>query len=215
MRYMPTKSYLAVPTALCLAMAACADDVPTRPEIEGTDADLAIGGPNAVASASGGANWDLNIGDLDGDGVDDPIGNVLGFNAVRYSDGTVKGQIEYQQSALGEFFRFHGPVTCIGVYDGGTRAKFGGLITRPDDPTIPTGLFMWFTVGIRQPRRQRHVSGAGGESGAVALRVGDTRRNVSGQSSVLVTGDAALRDHLGWKGDVQCTIDALRARAFQ
>jgi hypothetical protein len=129
----------------CLALAACGDVVPTEPEAEILSRSAAVMAPNVVAAASGGANWDLGGFDLTGDGVEDPIGNVLAFHAVRYADGGVSGQMEYQQSALGDSFRFHGTVTCIGVYDG-NRAKFGGPITRSDDETIPVGVFMWFTV---------------------------------------------------------------------
>lgn len=134
-----------VPVLACMALAACGDTMPTQPAPELLAGAAAIRGQEVVAAANGGANWDLGGFDLTGDGVDDPIGNVLAFNAVRYADGTVSGQIEYQQSALGESFRFHGTVTCIAVYDG-NRAKFGGPITRSDDETIPVGLFMWFTV---------------------------------------------------------------------
>ncbi|HSJ16353.1 MAG TPA: hypothetical protein VK939_18240 [Longimicrobiales bacterium] len=42
-----------------------------------------------------GANWNLGGLDLTGDGIDDPIGNVLAFHAVRDADGRVAGQIEY------------------------------------------------------------------------------------------------------------------------
>jgi hypothetical protein len=139
MRMTSIKSLVALS---CSALLACTDSAPT---------DLEGGSPlwsevaAAVASASGGANWDLGGFDLDGDGVEDPIGNVLAFRAVRYADGTVAGEMEYHQSALGDRFLFHGKVTCISVYDG-NRAKFGGKITRSDDPTIPVGIFMWFTV---------------------------------------------------------------------
>jgi hypothetical protein len=129
----------------CLALASCGDALPTETDTEMVSASAAARGQYEVAAASGGANWDLGGFDLDGDGAEDPIGNVLAFNAVRYADGTVSGQMEYQQSALGDSFRFHGTVTCIGVYDG-NRAKFGGRITRSDDETIPVGVFMWFTV---------------------------------------------------------------------
>ena len=139
---MRTKPMQLLAALACIAFAACADQLPTQPDAIMLDASLA---PNVVAAASGGANWDLGGLDLTGDGIEDPVGNVLAFRAVRYANGRVEGQIEYQQSALGESFRFHGTVTCIGVYDG-NRAKFGGPITRSDDETLPVGLFMWFTV---------------------------------------------------------------------
>ena len=128
---------------LALVLPVGCEDLPTRPSAQAPQ--VAASGPNVVVSASGGARWDLGGLDLDGDGADDPVGNVLAFNAVRKADGSVGGQIEYQQSALGETFRFHGTVTCIDVYEG-NRGRFGGPITFSDDPTVPVGLFMWFTV---------------------------------------------------------------------
>lgn len=146
---MSAKNLSGLCAAACLALAAC-DDVPTRPDaqdaVASTDAPLDALSPNVAASARGGGNFILNLGDLDGDGVDDPVDNVIGFTAVQYEDGTVGGQMEYKQRVLGESFDFHGPVTCIEVYDDGTRAKFGGPITRSNDPAIPVGVFMWFTA---------------------------------------------------------------------
>lgn len=168
---MPLKSLSALSVAACFALAAC-DDVPTRPAAENgvaaIDSQLDVLPPNVASSARGGGTWDLNLGDLDGDGIDDPINNVLGFTAVQYEDGTVKGQMEYKQRALGLSFDFHGPVTCIGVYDDGTRAKFGGPITRSNDPTIPVGVFMWFTVvdngqGAGSPPDRSSILGIGDE----------------------------------------------------
>jgi len=152
-------------TAACLALAACDDDLPTRPGIDALEPSAASQAPDVAASASGGGNWDLGGFDLDGDGIHDPIGNVLAFNAVRHADGTVHGQMTYQQSALGESFRFHGTVTCIGVYEG-NRAKFGGPITYSDDETIPVGVFMWFTVvdngqGAGSPPDRSSILGIG------------------------------------------------------
>ncbi len=140
-------AYTVVLTAL-IALSACAEDLPTRPGDDGADAGAQPGllPANVAAFAQGGGTWALNLGDLDGDGEDDPIDNILGFTAVRYEDGRVQGQMEYKQKVFGLSFEFHGPVTCIGVYDDGTRAKFGGPITRSNDPTIPAGVFMWFTV---------------------------------------------------------------------
>lgn len=139
----PTKYLSVFFVTACFAVVACSDDVPTRPTLENgvatTDAQLDVLPPNVAASARGGGNWILRVFGLE-------VDNVISFTAVRYEDGTVDGQMEYKQRALGESFDFHGPVTCIGVYDGGTRAKFGGPITRSNDPTIPVGVFMWFTV---------------------------------------------------------------------
>lgn len=157
----------------CIVFVTCGDDVPTQPgavdaAIATTGTELDALSPNVAAAASGGGTWLLNIGDLDGDGLDDPIGNVIGFRAVRFTDGSVRGQIEYKQYELGESLEFHGPVTCIGVYDGGTRAKFGGPITRSNYPPIPVGTFMWFTVvdngeGANAPPDRSSILGIGDE----------------------------------------------------
>ena len=169
---MPMKYLSAVSLAACLALAACGDELPTRPAVEDglttSEAGLDVLPPNVAAFARGGGTWDLNLGDLDGDGADDPINNVLGISAVRYEDGTVKGQMEYKQRVFGLSFDFHGPVTCIGVYDDGTRAKFGGPITRSNDPDIPVGVFMWFTVvdngqGAGSPPDRSSILGIGDE----------------------------------------------------
>lgn len=135
----------------------------TTPGIASVDRTLEAGAPFA-ASLTGGGNWDLVFGEL-------VVGNVLAVNAKRTADGQVEGQMEYQQSFQGDTFRFHGPVTCIAVYDEGTRAKFGGPITRSDDPAIPVGLFMWFTVSD-------NGEGASGElDKATIFGIGDEQAN--------------------------------------
>ena len=95
-----------------------------------------------VASASGGIHWTIEL--------PNPFGVVVGnqpltFNAKKYADGTVSGQFEYHQVALGESFNFHVEVTCMNVYDG-NRAKIGGVIRTSNDPTLPPGVFAWFQV---------------------------------------------------------------------
>ena len=102
----------------------------------------ATGTSGPVASASGGVHWTI--------GLPNPFGVVVGnqpltFNAKKYADGTVTGQFEYHQVALGESFNFHVEVTCMNVYDG-NRAKIGGVIRVSNDPTIPPGVFAWFQV---------------------------------------------------------------------
>lgn len=193
MRARPVKALSAL---VCLAMAGC--DEPTRPGTDGIVPSEASNAPTVVAAASGGANWDLFCCDLTGDGVPDAIGNVLAFNAVRHADGRVSGQIEYQQSALGDFFRFHGPVTCIGVYDDGTRAKFGGLITRSDDPTIPVGLYMWFTVvdngnGAGSPPDRSSILGIGDEAANEAFCASDAPPNARFSADV-TSGEIRVSD---------------------
>ena len=180
-----------------LALAACDEDLPTRPGTESQAPLAASNAPNVVAAASGGANWDLGGFDLTGDGVEDPIGNVLAFNAVRYADGSVRGQIEYQQSALGDFFRFHGTVTCLAVYEG-NRAKFGGPITRSDDPTIPVGVFMWFTVvdngsGAGSPPDRSSILGIGDDAANEAFCASDAPPNQRFSADV-TSGDIRVGD---------------------
>lgn len=181
----------------CLALVACDEDLPTRPAAETMVPNAASNAPDVVASASGGANWDLGGFDLTGDGVEDPIGNALAFNAVRYADGSVSGQIEYQQSALGDYFRFHGTVTCIGVYEG-NRAKFGGLITRSDDPTVPAGLYMWFTVvdngqGAASPPDRSSILGIGNNAANEAFCASSAPPNAR-FSADITSGDIRVRD---------------------
>jgi hypothetical protein len=136
-----------IASLMTLALAACGTDTPTQPAagVAGfaAGASLAANGTNVVASASGGVKYTLNLGDLDGDGVDDPIDQRLTFTAQKGSDGAVKGNILYEQQVFGETFRFKSDVSCINVYDG-NRVKFGGPITQSNDETLPVGTFMWF-----------------------------------------------------------------------
>jgi hypothetical protein len=125
----------------------------------------ATGGSGLVASASGGVHWTI--------GLPNPFGVVVGnqplaFNAKKYADGTVKGQFEYHQVALGTSFNFHVDVTCMNVYDG-NRAKIGGVITVSNDPTLPPGVFAWFQVfdngeGANAPPDQSGLVGFGNEA---------------------------------------------------
>lgn len=180
--------------AACIALAACGEELPTG---EAVEASMAVNAPSVAASASGGANWDLGGFDLDDDGDEDPVGNVLAFNAVRYDDGSVRGQIEYQQSALGDAFRFHGTVTCIAVYDG-NRAKFGGPITRSDDPTIPVGVYMWFTVvdngqGAASAPDRSSIFGIGDNAANEAFCASDAPPNPLFSADV-TSGDIRVND---------------------
>jgi hypothetical protein len=121
--------------------------------------------PGLVASASGGMHWTIDL--------PNPFGVVVGnqpltFNAKRYADGTVSGQFEYHQVALGESFNFHVDVTCLNVYDG-NRAKIGGVITVSNDPTLPPGVFAWFQVfdngeGANAPPDRSGLVGFGNEA---------------------------------------------------
>jgi hypothetical protein len=125
----------------------------------------ASGDSGLVASASGGVHWTIALPNPFG--VE--VGNQpLAFNAKKYADGTVKGQFEYHQVALGESFNFHVEVTCMNVYDG-NRAKIGGVITVSNDPTLPPGGFAWFQVfdngdGANDPPDQSSLIGFGNEA---------------------------------------------------
>jgi hypothetical protein len=125
----------------------------------------AAGESGPVASASGGIHWTIEL--------PNPFGVAVGnqpltFNATKYADGTVSGQFEYHQVALGESFNFHVEVTCMNVYDG-NRAKIGGVIRVSNDPTLPPGVFAWFQVfdngeGADGPPDQSGLVGFGNEA---------------------------------------------------
>jgi hypothetical protein len=125
----------------------------------------ATGESGPVASASGGVHWTIALPNPFG--VE--VGNQpLTFNATKYADGTVTGQFEYHQVALGESFNFHVDVTCMNVYDG-NRAKIGGVIRVSNDPTLPPGVFAWFQVfdngeGQNAPPDQSTLIGFGDEA---------------------------------------------------
>src|SRR5215211_3566291 len=102
----------------------------------------ASGDSGVVASATGGVHWTIPLPNA----FAVEVGNQpLTFNARKDADGTVAGQFEYHQVALGESFNFHVEVTCLNVYDG-NRAKIGGVIRVSNDPTLPPGVFAWFQV---------------------------------------------------------------------
>jgi hypothetical protein len=125
----------------------------------------ATGGPGLVASASGGVHWTIALPNPFG--VE--VGNQpLAFNAKKYANGSVTGQFEYHQVALGESFNFNVDVTCMNVY-GGNRAKIGGVIKNSNDPTLPPGMFAWFQVfdngeGANSPPDQSSLVGFGNEA---------------------------------------------------
>lgn len=85
------------------------------------------------------------------------IGNHVSFVARRLADGEVTGRFRYVQSAEGEDFIFSGTVTCLNVYDtpvldrfeaipemSHNRAKWGGIIEKSNDATLPAGGYIWF-----------------------------------------------------------------------
>ena len=125
----------------------------------------ATGGSGPVGSASGGVHWTIELPNPFG--VE--VGNQpLTFNAKKYADGTVTGQFEYHQVALGESFNFHVEVTCMNVYDG-NRAKIGGEIVSSNDPVQVPGRFAWFQVfdlgeGANAPPDRSSLVGFGNEA---------------------------------------------------
>jgi hypothetical protein len=102
----------------------------------------AAGSSNTVASANGSAHWTIPLPNQFGVVVEN---RALSFNARKDADGTVTGRFEYHQVVEGEAFKFNVDVTCLNVYDG-NRAKLGGVITVSSDPTLPVGVFAWFSV---------------------------------------------------------------------
>lgn len=98
-------------------------------------------GSPAVAVANGGIHWTIELPNPFG--VE--VGNRLAFTARGYADGSADGHFVYHQTVEGETFRFNVDVTCLQVYDG-IRAKLGGVITFSNEPTLPPGVFGWFSV---------------------------------------------------------------------
>jgi hypothetical protein len=101
----------------------------------------AAGSGSAVASANG-SHWTIPLPNQFGVVVEN---RTLSFDARKYEDGSVTGQFEYHQVVEGEAFKFNVDVTCMNVYDG-NRAKLGGVIRVSSDPTLPAGVFAWFSV---------------------------------------------------------------------
>lgn len=129
---MRAKEWLAVIVVAAVGACSSPEGGPTAPENE----SLGLAAGPAVASATGSGRMVLEVFGF-------TIPQVLGFNARQYEDGSVSGHINYRQTFEGETFHFVATVTCMEVYDG-NRVKFGGLLTRSDDPTVPVGTYMWF-----------------------------------------------------------------------
>jgi hypothetical protein len=139
--------------AACNAEGGLPTDSTTTRDLDGAAGPI-------VASASGGANWTLEV-------LGFTIPQVLGFNAVKYADGSVQGHINYHQVFEGERLRFNANVTCMNVYDG-NRVKYGGEVLLSNDPTVPPGTFIWFQSidngeGVGAPPDQSTGSGFGNE----------------------------------------------------
>jgi hypothetical protein len=145
------------------------------------ESDLGPSGPDpsvlglsskVVESASGGYHF---TSDPRFFGV--PVDNRVSFSVARHEDGSVSGRFNYEQGVLGERFNFKGSLTCFRIYDTpvlqdwpdipamtGNRAKWGGIIEKSNDPTIPVGSFIWFQsiaprsehpVGLRRRGSER------------------------------------------------------------
>lgn len=67
----------------------------------------------------------------------------LAYHAIKFTDGTVHGQWQYDYWQAGQETTFSGPVTCLSV--SGHRAWIGGPITASSDPT-QVGMGAWWQV---------------------------------------------------------------------
>lgn len=143
--------------AVGLFAAACGTDDTTAPQFSEIDAQASQVGV-VVASASGGADWVLEVFGF-------TVPQTLGFSAKKFADGSVQGHINYHQTFLGETLRFNATVTCMSVYDG-NRVKYGGELILSNDPAFPPGTYIWFQgidngEGVGAPADQSTGSGFG------------------------------------------------------
>ena len=145
-------------TAFAMALAAGAaigcDRDATAPNAGRNSPAFAAGAEVVVAS---GAYHFTVPADFNGGILGFVIDNDVSFTARKAADGSVTGRFRYVQTALGEDFIFSGRVTCIEVYDTPVitwfedvpamtmnRAKWGGVVEKSNDPTLPAGVFIWF-----------------------------------------------------------------------
>jgi len=161
---MPKRRMFAIALFLLAAAGCRADDAlgpdtasEVAPELTAVEAEAALHGA-LVASASGGADWVLEVFGF-------VIPQTLGFSARKYADGSVRGHINYQQTFEGETLKFNATVICLSVYDG-NRVKYGGEIQFSTDPAFPAGTFIWFQgidngEGAGAPADQSTGSGFG------------------------------------------------------
>ena len=138
------------------------DDTPSPLGLDAAASSTA--GP-ATAAANGGAHWTVPASLF---GFE--IGNKLQFNARKRADGQVSGTIDYHQEFLGNSIHLVADVTCMAVYDGGTRVKYGGPVRVSNDPDIVPGeVFIWFQgidngQGASSPPDQSTIAGAGDDA---------------------------------------------------
>lgn len=159
-----SKRFWAATLVMLMLPIACDDANPTSPEFDAVDEQASARG-GVVASASGGADWVLEV---ELGGVDFTVPQTLGFSAKKYADGSVSGHINYHQTFEGERLRFNATVTCMSIYDG-NRVKYGGEIILSTDPAFPPGDFIWFQSidngeGANAPADQSTGSGFGDEA---------------------------------------------------
>jgi hypothetical protein len=131
-------------------------DNPTGPSRAGAVADITLSADRSVVDAQGTYHFVVPP-DFNGGIFGIAIDNDVSFVARRGADGSVTGRFRYVQSPEGEKFIFSGRVTCLEVYDTPVltyfedippmthnRAKWGGLIEKSNDPTLPAGTYIWF-----------------------------------------------------------------------
>lgn len=134
------KSFVPV-LAIAVAAVGCDADALTS-SADGPETDIrasAHGG--TVASAEGGGNWTLEVFGLE-------VEQVLTLNARKSSDGRVRGHVDYHQTVDDAKFHLAASITCMSVYDAGTRVKFGGPVALSNAPSVPANgeVYMWFQV---------------------------------------------------------------------
>lgn len=127
---------------------------------EGTTARAAVSQSAAATSAAVDAVGTYHFlipADFNGGIFGVAIDNHVSFVASKDAAGVVSGRFRYVQSAEGEDFIFSGSVTCLVLYDTpvlqrfesipamtANRAKWGGVIEKSNDPTLPAGGYIWF-----------------------------------------------------------------------
>lgn len=148
-------------------VAACGPDVSagTGPDlghravsvgVEATTARASAVGSSPALHASGSYKFHI-AADFNGGRFGIAIDNHVTFNARRTADGEVSGTFRYVQTAGGESGIFSGRITCLAVYDipvldhfpdvpamTANRAKWGGIVEESNDPSQPSGRFIWF-----------------------------------------------------------------------
>lgn len=179
-----------VPLLAAAASMAC-EAGSTAPAVPDEARFASAAGPAVAAAADGGAHWTVPPSLF---GFE--VGNKLTFNGRKMADGTVTGRIDYHQSFLGNDIHLNARLTCLEVYDGGTRVKYGGVVTVSNDPGIVPGeLFIWFQgidngQGAGAPPDRSTIAGAGDEAANEAFCASDAPpRNIFDvQGQIAVAG---------------------------